>query len=239
MNGLLRNAWSVGVPLTQWFLLAAGAGLINTGGFLACQRFVSHVTGFATMHGIDLAGGHWAGAISMAVVPVYFLLGCMFSAWVVDRRIQQGKNPLYALPLGVIALLLGFVALAGEQGAFGVFGEYTPGLDHLMLAVLCLACGIQNAVVTTATGAIMRSTHLTGTTTDLGTGIVRSLLMPPGSPERRLERRFNWMRAGQIAAFIAGAYIGAYVFPQWRYLGFALPAGIALLSAALIWLRHR
>lgn len=239
MSSPRRGVWSGIAPLAHWFLLAAGAGLINTGGFLACRRFVSHVTGFATMHGIDLADGNWVGALSMALVPLYFLLGCMFSAWVVDRRIQQGKNPFYALPLGIIALLLGFVALGGEQGIFGVFGEYNQRLDHLLLAVLCLACGIQNAVVTTATGAIMRSTHLTGTTTDLGTGLVRCLLMPAGSPERRLERRFNWMRAGQIACFIVGASVGAYVFPQWHYAGFTIPGGIALLSAGLIWLRHR
>ena len=49
--------------------------------------------------------------------------------------------------------------------------------------------------------------------------------------------------AGRIARLAdstaVGAYIGAYLFPQWRYLGFTLPAGIALLSAALVWLRHR
>ncbi|MDF3058229.1 MAG: hypothetical protein K0R17_2444 [Rariglobus sp.] len=231
--------WKNIAPLVHWFLLAAGAGLINTGGFLACRRFVSHVTGFATMHGIDLAEGNWAGAVSMAFVPLYFLLGCMFSAWVVDRRIQRGLNPLYSLPLGTIVVLLVFVAVAGGRGLFGVFGEYDLKANHLLLALLCLACGIQNAVVSTATGLILRSTHLTGTTTDLGTGLVRCLWMPKNSPERRLEGRFNWMRAGQIAAFILGASIGAYVFPNWHYLAFALPAGLALVSAVLIWLRHR
>jgi uncharacterized membrane protein YoaK (UPF0700 family) len=148
-------------------------------------------------------------------------------------------NPLYSLPLGTIVVLLVFVAVAGGRGLFGVFGEYDLKANHLLLALLCLACGIQNAVVSTATGLILRSTHLTGTTTDLGTGLVRCLWMPKNSPERRLEGRFNWMRAGQIAAFILGASIGAYVFPNWHYLAFALPAGLALVSAVLIWLRHR
>mgnify|MGYP003346232386 FL=1 len=175
----------------------------------------------------------------MASVPIYFLLGCMFSAWVVDRRIKQGRAAFYALPLILIALLLGLVAILGEQGIFGPFGEYTLTRHHWLLAALSLACGIQNAVVTSATGSIMRSTHLTGTTTDLGTGLVRCLLMPRDSPERQLERRFNWMRFGQIASFIVGACAGAYVFPHWQYLGFTIPSGIALLCAGLIRLRHR
>lgn len=238
-TGKRGGFWAGVAPLAHWFLLAAGAGMINTGGFLACRRFVSHVTGFATMHGVGLAEAHWADAASMASVPLYFLLGCMFSAWVVDRRIQQGLSPLYVLPLTVIAALLALVVAMGNLGVFGEFGHYDLKANHLLLAILCLACGIQNAVVSTATGLILRSTHLTGTTTDLGTGLVRCLWMKRNSPERGLEARFNAMRAGQITAFILGASIGAYVFPHWHFLAFAVPGGIALVAAVIIWLRHR
>ena len=31
-----------------WMVMAFQAGVLNIGGFLSCQRFVSHVTGFAT-----------------------------------------------------------------------------------------------------------------------------------------------------------------------------------------------
>ncbi len=41
--------------LFHWFLLSFNAGCINAGGFLATGRFVSHVTGFATFFGVDLA----------------------------------------------------------------------------------------------------------------------------------------------------------------------------------------
>ncbi len=239
MSAKGKGFWAGVTPLAHWFLLAAGAGMVNTGGFLACRRFVSHLTGFATMHGVGLAEAHWGDAASMALVPLYFLLGCMFSAWVVDRRIQKGQSPLYVLPLAVIAGLLGVVTLMGCQGLFGPFGHYDLKANHLLLAILCLACGIQNAVVSTATGLILRSTHLTGTTTDLGTGLVRCLWMARNSPERRLEARFNAMRAGQIAAFILGASIGAYVFPHWHFAAFAMPGGIALVAAVIIWLRHR
>src|SRR4051812_40960898 len=92
--------------LTRWFLLAFGSGAVNTGGFLACGRFVSHVTGFATLFGMNIARWQWLEAVSVFTVPLYFLLGSMFSAWMVDRRIQQGQNPFYALPLVVITILL-------------------------------------------------------------------------------------------------------------------------------------
>ena len=36
----------------DWFLLAFLGGHVNAGGYLACHRFVSHVTGFATLAGV-------------------------------------------------------------------------------------------------------------------------------------------------------------------------------------------
>jgi len=38
--------------LYLWFLLAFQGGALNAGGYLAVHRFVSHVTGFATLAGI-------------------------------------------------------------------------------------------------------------------------------------------------------------------------------------------
>ena len=38
-----------------WFLLALQGGFVNVGGFMAVHRFVSHMTGFGTWIGVELA----------------------------------------------------------------------------------------------------------------------------------------------------------------------------------------
>ena len=58
-----------------WFTLAFQAGWINAGGFLACHRFVSHVTGFATQFGVDIAEFRWTDATGMLTVPLFFFNG--------------------------------------------------------------------------------------------------------------------------------------------------------------------
>ena len=220
-------------PLFKWLLLAFACGCVNTGGYLACHRFVSHVTGFATLLGLNLGRRKWLEAVAVMTVPLYFIAGSMFTAWIVERRIQRGTNPHYALPLSVAGALLVLAAIGGSAGSFHAFGgEAELGSDYVLIVTLCLSCGIQNAAVTVGTGTILRSSHLTGTTTDLGTGLVRLLCMPTGSVERHLEYRFNCMRAATIAFFVAGAIAGAYIFPRWEYAGFWAPALIVFGVAA-------
>jgi len=61
----------------HWFLLAFNGGMINAGGFLATGRFVSHVTGFATLFGIHLVNAKPDVALGALTVPLFFSLGCI------------------------------------------------------------------------------------------------------------------------------------------------------------------
>jgi uncharacterized membrane protein YoaK (UPF0700 family) len=46
-------------------MMAFQAGVLNIGGFMACHRFVSHVTGFATFFGYELNTNDSYHAIGM------------------------------------------------------------------------------------------------------------------------------------------------------------------------------
>lgn len=212
-----------------WMALAFQGGVLNIGGFLACHRFVSHVTGFATFFGSDMSAGHYAAAVGMLLVPFWFLCGAMVSGFLVDLRLRTNKKPKYFIAFGVMFLLLLFVVVGGFNNVFGVFGEpLILSRDYAMLALLCLICGIQNATVTSVSRAVVRTTHLTGITTDLGIGIVRVL------NRRRLgdvseDLKANWMRTGIIVFFILGSVVGALLFRVAGYRGFLLPLGITSL----------
>jgi uncharacterized membrane protein YoaK (UPF0700 family) len=212
-----------------WLMMGFQAGAINTGGFLSCHRFVSHVTGFGTLVGTEAASGRWIDTLGIAAVPSFFIGGAMMSAYLVDRRIQSNRKPLYPLVMLLIFVLTSSVALLGASGYFGGFGAEFARHDYLMLAALCLACGLQNGTVTSAFGAIIRTTHLTGITTDLGIGIVRILTHSHKIQPRLNEIRANWMRAGLIAAFILGSFCSAHIYMQFEYWGFLIPSLIATI----------
>lgn len=211
--------------ISIWMLMAFQAGLINIGGFMACHRFVSHVTGFATYFGYEINRTDISHAFGMLSVPLFFLFGTMLSGLLVDIRIKLHQKPKYYIAFGLIFLLITTVLVAGAIGQFGVFGEpYEYLRDETLLALLCLTCGIQNGTITSVSRSVVRTTHLTGITTDLGVGLIRFFNRNKLKEEYGNESAANLMRFGIIMSFIIGSALGGYVFRNLGYLGFTVPA---------------
>jgi uncharacterized membrane protein YoaK (UPF0700 family) len=212
----------------HWFLLSFIAGCVNAGGFLGAHRFVSHVTGFATLFGAEAARGNLDQALGILSIPLFFLIGVMVSAYLVDRRVHHGQRPHYALVMTLVCLCLLGAALGGYFHLFGEFGS-EPRLrkDYIFLALLCAASGLQNAAISTSSGATVRTTHLTGVTTDLGTGLVRAFSNPK---IYQSEMKAARLRIGTILSFGAGSAIASYFYFKLEYLGFLIPATLAAFS---------
>jgi uncharacterized membrane protein YoaK (UPF0700 family) len=218
-----------------WFSMAFQGGAINAGGFIACHRFVTHATGFATLFGTEAAQGHFLMAFGFLTVPLFFLSGSMASAYYVDRKLAQGEIPRYGWVFGFISLTMILIAIGGSMGIFGVFGDTSSlSSDYLLVALLCFCSGLQNATISSASGAVVRTTHLTGVTTDLGIGLVRAFTSGQTTQMRENEKRFNWMRMGLIFSFAMGSTVSAFLFYQFEYWGFLGPALISFWLVALV-----
>lgn len=211
-----------------WFLLAFQAGSLNAGGYLACHRFVTHTTGFATLFGIDMARGDANVALGMITAPLFFLTGSFISAYFVDRKITLGLTPRYTQTFFLMSFLTFLIYILGKNNTFGEFGNSLDlSADYSLLALLCLTSGIQNATITSVSGSVVRTTHLTGLTTDLGIGLMRLISgTPKGS--RSTEIKANWMRIGIISSFILGSWLSAFYFINKQYGGFLIPLTISL-----------
>lgn len=204
--------------------LAFQAGLLNIGGYLACHQFVSHVTGFASIYGLEFSIGNYDRALGMLVVPALFLLGAMLSGYLVDLRLKLRQRPRYYVVFGIMFISTLIVVVAGIEGFFGPFGQPLRERGYWLVALLCLICGMQNGTITVVSRAIVRTTHLTGITTDLGIGIVRVLNKGKLHDKIDDELKANFMRLGIILFFGLGSLVGAFLFPKLNFLGFLIPA---------------
>lgn len=202
----------------DWFILSFLAGHINAGGYLACHRFVSHVTGFATLAGVSFQQMDWAELLTAIFIPVFFIIGVMVSGYLTQNKYSsKDHSQKYAPIMDIMAAVLIFVTLAGHLGFFGIFGGVSNAKnDFILLACLCGVCGLQNGAITLASGATIRTTHLTGLTTDLGLGLIRS------------EHKANLLRLITIIFFTLGSGVGAFTYITFEYGGFLFPAFIAL-----------
>ncbi len=208
------------------------------GGFLACHRFVSHVTGFATFFGYEINQTSGNEAIGMLAVPLFFLFGVMISGFLVDLRLQLHKKPRYYMSFGIIFILTLIVFVGGLLGEFGKFGEpLALTRDYVLLGLLCLICGIQNGTITTVSRSVVRTTHLTGITTDLGIGLVRQIhrdLFHDKTVFTPDDERANVMRLGIIAFFIFGSVVSGFAFIHFQFWGFIIPVLTSGLLSSLM-----
>jgi uncharacterized membrane protein YoaK (UPF0700 family) len=208
-----------------WSIMSFQAGFLNIVGFLTCKRFVSHVTGFATFLGADVAENRYQDALGMLAVPVFYLLGSMLSAQLVDIRLLQHKKPKFYVPFGIIFLL---ISLIYTLGSLNFLEELGGGLsnktEYFLLAVLCLACGMQNATTTSVSKSVIRTTHLTGTTTDLGISLVRIFNRNKVGIHLQSELLQITARILIISAFVIGSICGAVLFRELQFTSFFLPA---------------
>lgn len=215
--------------LFLWFLLALQGGFVNVGGFLAVHRFVSHMTGFGTWIGVELSEKKYFDTIGMMAVPTFFLIGAMCSAWFIERERMKKRFPNYRIVFSMMILMFLIIATLGVLSYFGIFGEpFNYRRDYVLLFMLTFVCGLQNAVISSASGAVVRTTHLTGVTTDLGIGLVRLWTDRHHFTKKDNKELFaTFFRIGIISSFVLGSIIGAFVFRNVAFFGFYLPAAIS------------
>jgi uncharacterized membrane protein YoaK (UPF0700 family) len=152
-------------------LLAFVAGAINAGGYLAVQRYTSHMTGIVSAIADDLVLGQVVLVLAGAAFLAAFIAGAGTTAILVNWARGHGLQGEFALPVVFEAALL---------LVFGVVGANLNTLVELFVPttvlLLCFIMGLQNAIVTKISRAEIRTTHMTGVITDLdGTGARRAI----------------------------------------------------------------
>ena len=215
----------------SWILLAGSAGFVNGFAYLACGQFVTHVTGTVTEIGLSLTQARFGYAPLIAYAA--FITGAAVAVVSAQLRAQSGGRDQWAAPLVAVAVILIGVAVAGNAGELIVFGSVdasqTPPV--LLLTLLAFAAGLQNAAVASTTGMAVRTTHLTGPTTDVGM-LIGAAILGKGAV-RRGALRGAALRFGMILAFMAGAGLSVPASAGLVYLSLLVPAVLVLISVGL------
>ena len=219
--------------LIAWVLFSLAAGSVNAGALKACGNFVTHVTGTMTSMGVDVPDVGLA--LEYCSVLVAFIAGAILAVFMVERM-AAARRQLILLPFLLAFALLMFAAVAGHLGLFGPFGDVveTPG-SFALLAILASAMGIQNAAVSCLTKNAIRTTHLTGPTTDLAANIVRASMGNRAEAQHQI--RWILLRVSKMAAFVFGAYLSAIYSSDLEYRVFCIGAFALAFAVAFTFAR--
>ncbi|MDX2009655.1 MAG: YoaK family protein, partial [Myxococcaceae bacterium] len=157
--------------LTLARTLPAVAGMVNVIGYVNLGFYTSHVTGRVSGFGVNVAKEKFTEAGFMLGLVVSFIIGAMLaSAFIELAKVRHW--PRYQLPLLIEALLLSIITLF-EVSSSVPLTELAPFQKFLFAVALSVSMGLQNALVARLSGAVVRTTHVTGVSTDLGIESVR------------------------------------------------------------------
>ncbi|MFN3495576.1 MAG: YoaK family protein, partial [Hydrogenophaga sp.] len=112
-------------------------------------------------------------------------------------------------------------------------GLMTAVFLPLTVVLLCFIMGLQNAVITKISRAVIRTTHITGLLTDLGIELGKLLYVnrhPDQQPVRADRERLR-VHGQLIASFFVGGVVGALGF---KHLGYGSTVPLAALLLLLV-----
>lgn len=202
-------------------LLCITAGFVNAAGFLAFSVLTTNVTGHAALFAERIAMQDWKTARVVALWMFLFLAGAFISSLIVSF-IGKNQRFSYVVPIIIeMAILLG-VAL------FGYRYDNTLVAKEIFAGSLLFAMGLQNSLVSIVSGSVVRTTHLTGTFTDLGIEMAQ-VLQKDNADRSALKTRIK-LRAAIILFFMCGAMAGAYLFRYFSFHSFLIPLAILVFT---------
>jgi uncharacterized membrane protein YoaK (UPF0700 family) len=213
-------------PVPVWiqaggFLLAGIGGCINAVGLLSIFNHpVSHLSGTVTLLGVDVARGAAGAAMQSALLIGIFALGCVLTALIIGQSVLKAGRR-YGVTLMLEGVVLAVAAHLLQRGQLG--GLYAAAF----------ASGLQNAMATSYSGAVIRTTHMTGIVTDVAMAVGLAVRRTP--PDWRRIRLYLILLAG----FWCGAALGAVAYVWLGANTLLIPAaGAGLVGAGYTLWKH-
>lgn len=195
-----------------WALAFVG-GMVNVVGLLGFEhQAVTHLTGTTSMLAEALADLDAAATLHFSAIIGSFVAGTVLSGFIIqDSVLQLGRRYGVALFLESI-LLCASVPLLKQNNIIGIYSA-------------SCACGLQNAMMSTYSGAVIRTTHISGMFTDLGIFLGHTLRGLPVD-SRRLR-----LCILVISGFLVGGILGAIAFHHFNYSALFIPAALAAITS--------
>lgn len=228
--------------------LAFVGGFVNSAGFVLIGSFTSHVTGNVGRFANDLSSGEYNAAAAVLPMILAFFGGAFLASMMIESNF-----------FGTIANAYG-VALLAEAALLVLFTAVShlthlphPRVLDLEAAILCAAMGMQNSLVTRLSGAVVRTTHLTGVFTDLGIEAARWFRWWRCALSERIRIKLSFGRnppekpsplkillLSTIAVtFILGAMTGALLVVRLHHATMLLPSAAVVACATYAFVTGR
>ncbi|BEV05236.1 MULTISPECIES: YoaK family protein [Chryseobacterium] len=157
------NSRTLGDNIRLGTLTAFTAGTINIASLLIFLSFTSNVTGHYAILAAEISKANWSQVAVVGMWIFLFFFGGFVSNFIVITFNQKSKYFAHAMPLVLEIACLLFVGIYGQ-----FYYRKTLEETEYLVALMLFATGLQNGLTASISNFSVKTTHLTGTTTDLG-----------------------------------------------------------------------
>jgi len=205
-------------------LLSFVAGIVNVSGLFAVKRLTTNVTGHFAFFADEMAKKNVGQGLVYLLFILAFLFGAFCSNLLVEVISKINERFINSIPVGIEISILLFIAFLNPSTV--------ETHANALACWLLFSMGMQNALVTSLSNSVVRTTHLTGLITDLGIELSQLFFYKKEEQQKKLRSSVK-LRLTIIFFFFFGGVAGGYGY---LVAGFKiLLLAVATLIGALIY----
>lgn len=218
------NIRSLSDNIKLGILTAFTAGMVNVASLVLFFSFTSNITGHYAILADEIANGRWFQVfVVLSWIALYFI-GSFISNFIIIHFVKKQTYLAHALPLILEVICLLSVGFYGNY-----FYKETLMETEFMVATLLFAMGLQNGLTASISNFALKTTHLTGLTTDLAISI--SMLTSNNTPSKRaIKEKILLLTSIAFAYLLGGVVAGSLT----HYFQFSVFFYIATFLLAVI-----
>jgi uncharacterized membrane protein YoaK (UPF0700 family) len=189
------------------------SGCVNVSGVIAFLAFTANITGHFANLARNVVERNFSQVLVFFIWLLLFFMGAFTSNFLVRLRAHRSAYRANLTPIVIEICILLFVAWYGNN-------FYSEGLTEkeVITGLIILAMGLQNGLVSNISGGLIKTSHLTGLFTDLGSDVAELFFIR--SKKTTLLKNRVYTRLTILAFYFLGGIAGGYFFDEYSFTVF-------------------
>ena len=212
--------------LKQNLLLASStalaAGITNAAGMIAFLAFTANITGHVANLAKHIVQQNFREIIVFVIWLFLFFAGAFLSSFIVRSYRHTSSYRAHSIPIIIEIVVLLFVAIYDHN-----FYQESLFERELVIGAIIFSMGLQNGLVSTVSGGLIKTSHLTGLFTDLGGDVAEWL--HPASEKTTVVKEKIYIRITILGFYLGGALLGGFMFDYFDFATFYFVPAILLV----------
>lgn len=203
-------------------LTAFVAGMVNVASVMVFFAFTSNVTGHYAILAQEISKGNWYQTGVVLGWIFLFFSGGFLANFLVIHLGKKRTFLAHSLPLLLEILCLSAV------GYYGLF-HYSETLaeTEILVAMMLFSMGLQNGLTASISNFAVKTTHLTGLTTDLA--LLFSMFTKASFRSNKALRERARLLLVILVSYLAGGVISGSVYLYLNFVVFFIVSAVLLL----------